>query len=264
MLLCLGSMMNAQNIDVFYKLTMKPNVNDKNYVENDLFVLQIREKQSAFYSQNYMKMMSDPASLAKAKIDINKISSNYIIAKEEGKLYHFLRIEEDMVKYEDLNKPVWKLKKEYKTIDSMNCQQATTSFGGRDYVAWFSKDIPLPEGPYKFKNLPGLVVELYSTDGDYHFVLEGLQESKEGLMLPKATLLKDRAQYLKEVKKFADNPSYKMQMADGVNSDQFKYKTYKEGREVSDNQKYKMINQFVWDFMKVHNNPIEKDDIWIR
>ncbi|SDE32761.1 hypothetical protein [Riemerella columbipharyngis] len=33
---------NAQNLDVYYQLTMKPNAKDRTYVEKDLFVLSIR------------------------------------------------------------------------------------------------------------------------------------------------------------------------------------------------------------------------------
>ena len=43
--------------------------------------------------------------------------------------------------------------------------------GGRECVAWFSKDIPLNEGPYKFRGLPGLIFEILDTRNQFIFKL---------------------------------------------------------------------------------------------
>ena len=47
-----------------------------------------------------------------------------------------------------------------KEILGYACNMAKTVFAGREYVAWYTVDIPLPYGPYKFYGLPGLVVEV--------------------------------------------------------------------------------------------------------
>lgn len=57
----------------------------------------------------------------------------------------------------------WKLSNEYKTIKNYNCQKATCDFRGRSYVAWFTNEIPISEGPWKFKGLPGLILEMEDT-----------------------------------------------------------------------------------------------------
>ena len=38
-------------------------------------------------------------------------------------------------------------------------------------TAWFSTDLPFQEYPYRFHGLPGLIVELYDEQNDYHFNL---------------------------------------------------------------------------------------------
>ena len=50
-------------------------------------------------------------------------------------------------------------------------QKATTDFGGRKWTAWFTTEIPYSEGPYKFKGLPGLVVELSDSENNFQFEL---------------------------------------------------------------------------------------------
>ncbi len=50
-------------------------------------------------------------------------------------------------------------------------QKATTSYGGRDWEAWFAPGIPINDGPYKFNGLPGLIMKLQDTRKHYVFVL---------------------------------------------------------------------------------------------
>ena len=59
----------------------------------------------------------------------------------------------------------WKISDEGKTILGHQCQKATGSYRGRDYVSYFTTDIPIQNGPGAFDNLPGLVLEVYSTGG---------------------------------------------------------------------------------------------------
>ncbi|MFZ4931140.1 GLPGLI family protein [Chryseobacterium sp. Mn2064] len=63
----------------------------------------------------------------------------------------------------------WKISDSTKVLGGYSVQKAVTEFGGRSWVAWFSKDIPIPYGPYKFNGLPGLIMELYDTKKDYYF-----------------------------------------------------------------------------------------------
>lgn len=65
----------------------------------------------------------------------------------------------------------WKIADSIKTIGDLKVQQAETSFGGRKWIAWFAREIPLSYGPYKFNGLPGLITEIYDTKKDYFLKL---------------------------------------------------------------------------------------------
>lgn len=65
----------------------------------------------------------------------------------------------------------WKITKERKRILSYNCIKATTQFRGRDYVAWFTEDIPLQNGPWKFCGLPGLIVKVFDVKQVFSYQL---------------------------------------------------------------------------------------------
>lgn len=68
------------------------------------------------------------------------------------------------------------------TIIGYECRKATTEFAGRQYTAWFTPEIPLPFGPYKFGSLPGLILKI--EDGERQFVWEavGFQRTKSPIM----------------------------------------------------------------------------------
>jgi len=51
-----------------------------------------------------------------------------------------------------------------KNISGFACTKATTNFRGSKITAWFTKEIPIPFGPWKFKDLPGLILEVYDTN----------------------------------------------------------------------------------------------------
>ena len=49
----------------------------------------------------------------------------------------------------------WKMTGEHGTVASFDCQKAECDFRGRRWEAWFTPEIPVSEGPWKLKGLPG-------------------------------------------------------------------------------------------------------------
>lgn len=72
------------------------------------------------------------------------------------------------------NNFTWQIEKGHKKILNYNCTKAITNFRGRNYEAWFSEEIPIPNGPWKFCGLPGLILEIYDTERIYNFELTGI------------------------------------------------------------------------------------------
>jgi len=65
---------------------------------------------------------------------------------------------------ETLDQFKWKLTGKNKSILKHNCQEATTTYRGRDYVAYFTTQIPFRAAPWKFHGLPGVILEVKTTD----------------------------------------------------------------------------------------------------
>lgn len=57
----------------------------------------------------------------------------------------------------------WNLNKgETKKIGNYFCKKAILDWRGRKYTAYYTEEIPLSTGPYKFKGLPGMILEISS------------------------------------------------------------------------------------------------------
>lgn len=52
-------------------------------------------------------------------------------------------------------------------LHGYTCSMATTKYAGREYIAWYTLDVPISYGPYKFYGLPGLIVKLEESSGMY-------------------------------------------------------------------------------------------------
>jgi GLPGLI family protein len=73
----------------------------------------------------------------------------------------------------------WQIEPETRLIGNLQTQKARGSFAGRDYIAWFTRQIPLPLGPHKFNGLPGLIVEIEDTRQHYRWELIDFKPARQ-------------------------------------------------------------------------------------
>ncbi len=77
------------------------------------------------------------------------------------------------------NKLNWQLfPKDTIKILGFTCYKATTQLSGRKYTAWYTSEIPINDGPYKFKGLPGLIMKLSDNTNSHCFELTSLTPFK--------------------------------------------------------------------------------------
>ena len=63
------------------------------------------------------------------------------------------------------------------TYNDYSVKKATTSYGGRQWTAYFAPDIPINDGPYKFHGLPGLILKIH--DSEMHYLFSAISFEKE-------------------------------------------------------------------------------------
>ena len=170
-------------------------------------ILQIGNKLSKFYSlkswqldsltsqpngeqeiqKRKIKALSSP-SRGRAQYDMMWQSTfpsygqRYVIYKNypEGSIMVQDAMVQNYYQYNDtLNNQLWQLEDDTQSILGYQCQKAVCKWRGRNYTAWYTEEIPINDGPYKFCGLPGLIVQIYDKNHEYEWVLKGIQREQD-------------------------------------------------------------------------------------
>lgn len=72
----------------------------------------------------------------------------------------------------------WQLVDSIKVVAGYECKLAIAPFRGRVWSAWYTLEIPIDFGPWKLHGLPGLILEAYDLNSDYHYTLIGLSNAE--------------------------------------------------------------------------------------
>lgn len=56
------------------------------------------------------------------------------------------------------------------------------NYAGRNWTAWFAKDIPIFEGPYYFHGLPGLIISIEDRDKNFNFRLTSIKKTDKNML----------------------------------------------------------------------------------
>ena len=144
-----------------------------------------------------------------------RVHDNYIIVKswpEKNKLFYIETIGIDgRFKYtEDLPDFGWKVDfTQTKEIGGYTCHSAQGSYAGRDYRAWFTMDIPVNNGPWKFQGLPGLILEVSSLDKEYSYTCMSIRNTEGPIIVTGVDVAgkTSRENFLKAYKRYKKNPA---------------------------------------------------------
>jgi GLPGLI family protein len=195
-----------------YLLKSKPNNLYPNNIHEEFFSLQISDERAFFISEKTLEF--DSVFLAESKsIIINsdnvvdfrgksfpKITSDFLIIQDNNNIQYYKSVGMSLLSYKNPVINDWKLVNETKVINTLNCKKAELNYKGRHWIAWYSTEIQFPKGPYKFTGLPGLIIKISDTKGDYDFELVKSVKSSD-LKDRIITIDKSRYENSKEVTK---------------------------------------------------------------
>ncbi|WP_316829732.1 GLPGLI family protein [Pedobacter aquatilis] len=74
----------------------------------------------------------------------------------------------------------WQITKDTLSFSGLSCKKATGKYNGKNWIAWFSTEYPLPYGPWKLIGLPGLIIEAYDEDQLIKFQFAGIENARAG------------------------------------------------------------------------------------
>ncbi|MCK0129904.1 GLPGLI family protein [Flavobacteriaceae bacterium F08102] len=70
--------------------------------------------------------------------------------------------------HEKLNTMKWDMTGNSKEFLGYNCREAKTTWRGRVYIAYFTTELPFKSAPWKFHNLPGVLLKVYTEDEKFN------------------------------------------------------------------------------------------------
>ena len=278
-LLLLGLMASAQETAnrFFYELTYKPK-KDSARLDKVMTTLDIAKDKSIYQDftlpaqDSIIKTYVEEMEKTKTFKDMSKMIKwpkfSYKIYKTYPSMTEMYvdRISRNLFAYEENIKFDWKILADKEKIGTYNTQKATTEFGGRQWTAWFSTDIPFQDGPYKFYGLPGLIVKIEDSEKNYSWLLSGnktvkdwkeftyaeeVNAKKYGMSNEKKTIAKDK--FEKSYAAFKQDPMAEARTQIPQNMLSMKM----PGSDLTIGEMLKNQEKMLNDFFKSTDNPIE-------
>lgn len=191
-----GQILDSAQIRVVYKMAYKPDSTKSQNIKTDIWFLLIGEKVSNFFSYNRFRQdsvfneslkngtvqefLQNPALRNKYENGGLYSYSNLFLNYPEGRITIKDQIGNNKYIYDEEKSTInWKIFDDTTTILNYTCQKAIATFRGREYIAWFTQQIPISSGPYKFDGLPGLILRIADTKNNYNYECSEIKFSIE-------------------------------------------------------------------------------------
>ncbi len=252
-LLLMFSLAHSQVHRFYYEMVFKP-TKDSAKTEKEMMVLDVAKDESLFMSYKQLDYDSTlTAGIKKAQEMGAELDAALMSKKPPILSYRINKFKNGILKYKDFigmseyyvyeEKPnlKWNISSEKEKIGSYNTQKATTEFGGRQWTAWFTPEIPIQDGPYKFSGLPGLIVKIEDANQDYVWTLEANKKLSQNIDANKLNYLEfqmgeamkiSKEGFVKKRSEYRKNPMGQMsQWFDEKNPELMKKLKEQESRE---------------------------------
>lgn len=239
LILLLGVAMNAQNQRFIYEYNYITDSTARDKKDTEIMILDVVPKGSKFYSKDIAESDSIMKAVVEKQLQAGSGDVNLSSVKFKGKVRYsveksypdysmdfFNNLAADEYRVQDGRKQRWKILSDKEKIGEFSTQKAICDFGGRKWTAWFTTDLPIQDGPYKFHGLPGLIVKLEDATHSHSFELKGSKKLPKGYEWTTArekhrfnkVVTINEARYRKLFKEYLADPmkSEKQLLAEGV------------------------------------------------
>ena len=173
----------------------------------DLMLLEAGRNVSKFYSyktwQTDSMIRITPPEQILANLENFHGGVRDVIFRDQaaGRLTHIDQIGMDYMLYtEPIADLGWKLEEGERTILGYTCHRATCSFRGRNYEAWYTTEIPVSVGPWKFGGLPGLILAIKDDAGVLDLEATGLEQRIFPIRMTERNYMKTTRKKYREIK----------------------------------------------------------------
>ena len=268
----ISALISAQNQRFIYEYKFATDSTNRADIKSESLVLDVNEQGSNFYS--YEKFKADSVTSEEVQKQVASKSNNilvnntykgnirYTVAKQYPNFKTTLKtmVGGDDYSVLDNREMNWKILPETETVGTFKTQKAETEIFGRKWTAWFTNEIPIQDGPYKFRGLPGLIVKLQDKTLSHSFEIKSVRNMVPRTEFPSTFTEKpidvDHATYKKIFWENRKDPAKSLRLMINENPS---FKVIKNGVEVSGEQMLREREKAAKEAQKKNNNPIELD-----
>ncbi len=220
--LIFGILTIAQNKRFIYEYKFISDSTNLEDVKTEMMFLDTTKDGSKYYSytvfnsDSIMKVDLEKQLAATGSInvksDMRKGDVRYSVTKTypDYKINLHRRLGMDAYNISDDRKINWKISSDKEKIGEWNAQKAEADFAGRKWIAWFSTEIPIQDGPYKFRGLPGLIIKIEDKTGSHKLELKGIKNIKKELdinVFDAKEIAVNSRQFQKVIKEYENDPT---------------------------------------------------------
>lgn len=258
------SLVSSQTHRYIYELQYKMDSTEAGYEKVNM-ILDITPKEVKFYGKD----LATTDSLNK-KFGMNSSYTDMTgqVVKRKINSFdneNFINIKNGYYTFKTTDKINWTIADETKKVENYTLQKATTKFGGRSWTAWFCKDIPFNEGPFKFRGLPGLIFELSDAKKNYMYTL--VKSSKLDKIYPtsdflessfgnKAVTINEKQKHKLMMEFYNDPFAFERNNFNKSNND---LRININGKEIHTVDELNTQTKSMQEVIRKYNNPIEID-----
>lgn len=239
----------SQKISFIYETKYKLNLEKPDDVNSGNMILDLKNNTSIF--RDSLERKSDSLRLN----NVNKsfkmgVENKFYIKKNLAqkrieKVITYLGTDYLLPIEEILN---WKITSDQKMIGKYKSQKAETMYGGRNWIAWFTTELPFADGPYIFNGLPGLIVSIQDSNSEYSFNLIEVKNGGNLFDARKKTVKIDWKKYETLAKSYFNDPF-------NINLRGWKTATFTDANGITVDISVK--NKDLQNYILQENNPIE-------
>jgi GLPGLI family protein len=180
------TVLDSANLKITYDVSIILDTNKVNTVLQKQFELWVGNKTSKFFWDDTMeanqKVTQTRHSDARSRVEGRGLCGTEIYkdmqSKQEQVTLRLFATKDVYSYHEDIPSFSWKIWNENTIISGYTCIKATATFRGREYIAWFTPEIPINNGPWKLGGLPGLILRAQDTKGYFVFECVGIEQCK--------------------------------------------------------------------------------------
>jgi len=201
-------------------------------VETYTTILQANGSTSKFWDWNSFKKDSIIYTSVNLPADsLNKLKEKYysivryFFAPEIFKNYPKEKITvtdditpEDYIYEENKVDRKWILQEGTLKVCGYECNKAVASFGGREWTVWYTPEITISDGPWKFYGLPGLILKASDATATHTFEAITIRKSDRPIYLNKniSQLKISKDLFIKNKNRFEEDPDHNLPITNSL------------------------------------------------